>query len=530
MFSHLKENLLYTLCGIVAAAAVLFGAYKLGAVRESMNRREHVQELEQENARLKQGEEDAAVDRRVSEQMAEIARDQRMLSDAQRDSAEKQRNLADELRVEAQRESQAARAAEAQAVTARHEAEAASEEAKKERLKALEQEQAALLSKRISDTLRYRDLARLLGNRSLLARESGNDSLARRLAYTAWYFLKNYSDNLYQPEVYQALGYDDKMEKLSPHHSAIYDVDSSVDSTSCIACSGYGEILRWKGGNVETLFYDKRFDFRSMVQERDAVWALSFDGHLCRIATTGAKRMEDYQLPEGEYFHLQQLPENRLLAGARHQVVIFDIRTRSIIQDSVRLFPEKRLLTTMPTEKEVFFFYDNGTIGRTPYSTKVNSEVPSPIKEPITAAHYDNASNLAYVGCVSGRIYVLKDGGKIFARLIGHSSAITDFTILHKQRLLLSVGRDMELHIWNMKRIAAGKPVESTRYKVDAWPLSIAPIASRVVCGLATGKLIMWESAVEKLAQATRERMNGGLTESEWNTFVGANVDYVKLK
>lgn len=525
MFQRLNRPFLY---GLFVAALALLGAYKLGTMRETRLDEEHVKELERENARLKQGEEDAAVDRRVSEQMAEIARDQRLLSDAQRDSAEKQRTLAEELRAEAQRESRAAHAAEAQANVARREAEAASEEAKRERSKALLQEESALRSKRATDTLRYRDLARLLGSRSLLARESGNDSLARKLAYTAWYFLKNYSDNLYQPEVYQALGYDDKMEKTSPHHSAIYDVDSSVDSTSCIACSGYGEILRWKGGDVETLFYDKRFDFRSMVQERDAVWALSFDGHLCRIGTTGAKRIEDYQLPEGEYFHLQNLPEERLLAGARHLVVIFDKRTRSVI--TVRPFPEKRLLTTMPTEKEVFFFYDNGTIGRTPYSTKVNSEVPSPIKEPITAAHYDDISDLAYVGCQSGRIYVLQEGGKIFTRLLGHSSAITDFTFMPDLHLMLSTGRDKELHIWDMDRIRAGKPVESTRHRMDSWPLSISTLGSHVVCGLVNGKLIMWEFAVDKLAQATRDRINNGLNESEWTTFVGAKVDYVKLK
>ena len=375
MFLRLNRPFLYGLCGILVAALALLGAYTLGTMRETRLDEEHVKELERENARLKQGEEDAAVDRRVSEQMAEIARDQRLLSDAQRDSAEKQRTLAEELRAEAQRESQAARAAEAQANTARREAEAASEEAKRERSRALLQEEAALRSKRATDTLRYRDLARLLGSRSLLARESGNDSLARKLAYTAWYFLSSYGNNVYQPEVFQALGYDDKMEASSPHHSAIYDVDKSVDGKSCIVCTGYGEVLRWRGGKVETLFFDKRYDLRSMVQEPDAVWTLSFDGHLLHISATGKQQqMEDFVLPEGEYFHLQDLPEGRLLAGARHQVVIFDIKTRSIL--TVRPFPEKRLLTTMPTKKEVFFFYDNGTIGRTPYSTKRNSEVP----------------------------------------------------------------------------------------------------------------------------------------------------------
>ena len=81
-----------------------------------------------------------------------------------------------------------------------------------------------------------------------------------------------------------------------------------------------------------------------------------------------------------------------------------------------------------------------------------------------------------------------------------------------------------------MDRIRAEKPVESTRHKMDSWPLSLASIGSRVVCGLANGKLIMWEFAVDKLAQATRNRISSGLNESEWNTFVGAKVDYVKLK
>ena len=329
--------------------------------------------------------------------------------------------------------------------------------------------------------------------------------------------------------LFRSLGYDDKMEAWSPHHSAIYDVDKSVDGKSCIVCTGYGEVLRWRGGKVETLFFDKRYDLRSMVQEPDAVWTLSFDGHLLHISATGKQQqMEDFVLPEGEYFHLQDLPEGRLLAGARHQVVIFDIKTRSIL--TVRPFPGKRLLTTMPTKKEVFFFYDNATMGRTPYSTKQNSEVPSPIKEPITAAHYDETSNLAYVGCQSGRIYVLKEGGIIYTRLLGHSSAITDFTFMPEQHLMLSTGRDKELHIWDVRRIRAGKPVESTRHRMDSWPLSLAPIGSRVVCGLVNGKLIMWEFDVDKLAQATRNRINSGLNENEWNTFVGAKVDYVKLK
>lgn len=529
MFQRQNRTILYGLCGVILAALALFGAYTLGTLRETLQDEEHMKELERENARLRQGEEDAAVDRRVSEQMADIARDQRLISDAQRDSAEKQRSLAEELRAEAQRESHAAHEAEAQANAARREAEAASVEAKRERSKALQQEQAALRSKRETDTLRYRDLARLLGGRSLLARENGNDSLARKLAYTAWYFQKTYGTNQYQPEVFQALVYDDKKEASTQYHSAIYDVDSSMDGKSCIACSGYGEVLRWKGGkDVETLFFDKRYDLRSMVQEQNAVWALSYDGHLLHISATGKQQTEDYILPQGEYFHLQGLPDGLLLAGARHLVVIFNPKEPANLRK--REFPEKRLLTTMPTKNEVFYFYDNGTIGCTPYRTRQHKDdVASPVKEPITAARYDESSGLGFVGGNSGRIYVLK-GNRLIKTLVGHSSSVTDFNIMQRERLLLSVGHDKELHIWDLNRIEEQGSTESTKYKLNSWPLTVSNIGSKVTCGLANGKLIMWEFDVNKLAEATRNRISEGLSHDEWNQLVGARVDYVKLK
>ena len=527
MFPRPKPAVLYALCAVAVAATALYGTYRLGAMHEISYREDHLKELERENARLRQGEEDAAVDRRVSEQMAEIARDQRLLSDAQRDSAEKQRRLAEELREEAQRESRAAREAEAQANSARREAEAASVQANRERTKAEQQEHAALLSKKETDTLRYRDLARLLGNRSLLARENGNENLARKLAYTAWYFQKNYGDNIYQPEVFQALVYDDKKEAMTPHHSAIYDVDVSADGQSCLACTGYGEIIRWQNDKAETLFFDKRYDLRSIVLEADAVWALSFDGRLCHIRTNGAKTMTEYQLDEGEYFHLQKLPDGFLLAGARHHVVIFDPKTRT--KAHKREFSGKRLLTTMPTDKEVYYFYDDATIGCTPYKTRQYDEMTSPVKEPVTAAHYDKTTGLGFVGGLSGRIYVLR-GNTLIKRLVGHSASVTDFSVMAKQRLLLSVGHDKELHIWNLNRIEEQKAIESTKYRVDSWPLTVTEINSKVVCGLASGNLIMWEFDVEKLAAATRNRISEGLNRDEWNVFVGNKVDYVKLK
>lgn len=179
---------LIVLVGIVVAGLVIAAAYYLGMMRGVETDEQRFVNMQAELQRLKEGEEKASVAKRVAEQMEEIARDQRMMSDAQRDSAEKQRLLAEEYAREAQRESELAREAEAKANAARQEAEAASQEAQRERAKAEEKELEALRSKNDADTLGYRNLARTLGNASVLARENDNLTLARKLALTSWYF------------------------------------------------------------------------------------------------------------------------------------------------------------------------------------------------------------------------------------------------------------------------------------------------------------------------------------------------------
>lgn len=514
------------LTGIVIAGLTLAAVFQMGMVRGTKADEQRFKEMEAELQRLKDGEEKASVAKRVAEQMEEIAHDQRMMSDAQRDSAEKQRLLAEEYAREAERESQLAREAEAKANAARQEAEASSLEAQRERAKAEQKEMEALRSKNDADTLGYRNLARTLGNASVLARENDNLTLARKLALTSWYFQERYGDDKYQAEVFRALVSDDIVETMSPSHSAIYDIDMSYDGKAFVICTGYGEILKWKDGNLKTIFSDKKYDWRGMIQTQGGMWALSFNGSLCHIGNTG--KMEEYTLPGAEYFMLKELPDGRLLACARHRAVLFDVQKR--VPFVVREELNKRFNVMAITHHEVLYFFSDGSVGITDLATGRYSTPRPSGKNIVTAAQFDKRTDILYVGLSSGNIMVMQKGGVLYKQLVGHKAAITGLTLVPKENLLLSIGRDKELHMWNLDRLDKVRNVVSTSYKFDVWPMCIEAVGSKMLCGMSTGKITQWELSVEQLAKATRDRLTEGLSESEWNHYVGSRVEYMKLK
>lgn len=138
-------------------------------------------------------ERDAAIVKRVSQQMEDIAYQQKAISDKQRDRAEEQSKLAIQMRDKAEVESRAAREAEGQAKLYAKEAEKSAREADGQREIAIshqkmaeEQRDQANYAKSITDTLSYRTLGRTLGNLSVTQHETGNTEIANLLAYASW--------------------------------------------------------------------------------------------------------------------------------------------------------------------------------------------------------------------------------------------------------------------------------------------------------------------------------------------------------
>ena len=197
----LRTIISYALTGLLVVAGVAAVSYRMG-VRKSQKELAAVQE---EMGRLLAAEEDAAIVKRVSQQMEDIAYQQKAISDQQRDRAEEQSILAIRNAARAEMESRAAREAEHKANAAADVAEQERANAERQQLIALEQRDEATYARNVADTLNRRTQARSLAVTSQVRREAGEPETADLLAFASWYFLKNNRGNQFNSETFKAL-------------------------------------------------------------------------------------------------------------------------------------------------------------------------------------------------------------------------------------------------------------------------------------------------------------------------------------
>ncbi|MBR5906577.1 MAG: hypothetical protein IKZ51_09030, partial [Bacteroidales bacterium] len=188
-----------TALAVLAGVAVLF--YHLG----SKQSQRELAAMQEEMDRLVESEKDAAIVKRVSQQMEDIAYQQKAISDRQRDRAEEQSILATQNAARAEMESRAAHEAELKANAAATLAEKERANAEKQQAIAVEQRDEATYARNVADTLNRRTQARSLAVSSQVRREAGETEVADLLAYASWYFLKNNRGNQYYSETFKSL-------------------------------------------------------------------------------------------------------------------------------------------------------------------------------------------------------------------------------------------------------------------------------------------------------------------------------------
>ena len=186
----MKTSKTIILAGVAAVivAAVGWLGYTLGREAKQRDHNELLYEVE----KLRAEEKDAAVTKRVSQQMEAIAYEQMNVSNMQRDRAEEQSRLAEANAARAEEQS---RLAQANAERAQQQSLLAEKNEQIARMAAKEaeaQRDAANYSKSISDTLSFRTLSRSLGTTSISQNEISNRELSQILAYASWYFVDKY--------------------------------------------------------------------------------------------------------------------------------------------------------------------------------------------------------------------------------------------------------------------------------------------------------------------------------------------------
>ena len=550
----LRSEILYAVAALAVLAGVAIAFYQLGS-RQS---RRELTAMQEEMDRLVEAEKDAAIVKRVSQQMEDIAYQQKAISDQQRDRAEEQSVLATRNAARAEMESRAAREAEHKANAAADVAEKERANAERQQVIALEQRDQATYARNVADTLNRRTQARSLAVSSQVRREAGEADVADLLAYASWYFLKNNRGNQYFSDTFKSLtlatgGVPRHKVKENGAVNAISQVPGQAGQ--CIAVTNYGEV-EWLTAGIsggtrritsKPLLFNSAYDFRDVQVMDGNIYALSLKGPLCILDFNG--KLQEVPLPEGQYFRLVRMGKGLLLAARRSLSWYSDGK----ISGSEPL--AKPLSALCDRNGVICLFFTDGSYAEMDLSGDIQEKTPL-LQEVVTTAYYDAATDCLLLGVEGGNVYPVNKYNRVLETLAAHKSRCADIAMM--KDIIITGGYDKNAFIWSMDNLlfesgltfreelqhrAASKRVLDDRkiptewlvpvdYPFDGWTLAVAADTDGKTAwiGTSAGSVMLLNSSADDMAGQLYGKLNRNLTEQEWTRYVGASIPYMTFK
>ena len=552
-----RSNISFILVALfVVLLAVLTGFY-IGKGRA----RSEISRLESELKQMETAQKDAAIVKRVSQQMEDIAYQQKAISDQQRDRAEEQSVLAIRNAQRAEMESRAAHEAELKATAAAKTAQEERANAERQQEIALEQRDEATHARNVADTLNRRTQARSLAVSSQVRREAGEDEVADLLAYASWYFLKNNRGNQYYSETFKSLILStDGILRYKMKENGAVNAISKVPGTGeqCVAVTNYGEV-EWltaslntqaKRINSKTLLFDPEYDFRDVTVIGTEIYALSFNGRLCILDFKG--NLKVLYLPQSDCLKLVE-SDGKLLIAGRNSLCWYSFQDKKV-SGSIAL--AKPLSAIVDRENVICLFYADGSYAEMDGSGRIEEKTPL-LKMVVTAAYYDKGTECLLLGVNDGTVYPVNKYNRPIEVLAAHKSRCMSIT-MHDD-VVVSGGYDKSVYIWKMdnlmfesglnfreemklKESVANRVVKSNEiptewlvpvdYNFDGWTLAVCGDSDgkTVWVGTSAGSVMMFNSSADDMAQQLYYRIDRNMTQQEWTRYVGVSIPYMKFK
>lgn len=550
----IRTDILYAVIALAVAAGLVIVAYRIGYNRS----RAEIASLHEEMERLEEAGKEAAVVKRVSQQMEDIAYQQKAISDQQRDRAEQQSILATRNAEIAEQESRAAREAELKAHAAAEVAERERANAERQQEIAVEQRDEANHAKNVADTLNRRTQARSLAANSQLRREAGDAELANLLAYASWYFLKNNRGNQYFSDTFKSLT---QATSGVPRHKmrengSVTAMAKVLDGPGqCVALTNYGEV-EWLRATTEggtrkivskQLLFNPDYDFRDAKYLKGKIYAVSLKGPLCILDVSG--KCEVVPLPEDDYFKVLRANGRILLAG-RHSLCWYADGKIT----GQRQLP-RALSAIVEREGTIGLFYQDGSYAEMDASGKIEEKKPL-IGPVVTYAYYSTSFQCLLLGTAEGAVYPVNKYNRVLEVLAAHKAKCVDITMQGPN--VVTGSYDKSIYIWNLDNLtfesglSFREELELARvdrrkvnpgdipaewlvpvdYSFDGWTLSVCGDVDgkSVWVGTSTGNIMLLNSSADDMAAQLHDKLGRNLTQQEWARYVGVSIPYMTFK
>lgn len=498
-----------------------------------------LEDVKSENQRMslkitesEQKQKDAIIQKRISEQLEEIAQQQKVITENQKTIALEQRSIAEQKQFEAIVQKQVADKAKTRA-------ENAFQDAEQQRKIAVLQKDAAEKAEKNANRLRMLSLGQSLSARSINLNNTGNDSLASMLALSAWQFISDNNGDLYQSELFQALKASSKESNtLKAHQGFIRDLSimpgSGMQGMNMVSVDQNGEIIFWTGPLSDlmptSIWKNQDYDLRNT--------CFNLDGSQLAVSDAKGNIIVLDQPYKDSKFYITKQSDTRIRAmvyisgnklAFTEDANILGMDTHSQGSSVQQIYGHSQDITALlfSTEQNTFFFSDDK--GAT-YSLKnqagASAELIFKIEGEISSLCLDGTNQLA-VGTNSGRIYVYDARTRATTELIGHVSQVNDLAFSND--LLISLGYDKTVRLWNLKSGSA-ESIVIEEQNDWAYCLNVLPETEKVISAGADKQLRITTINPRELADLVAAQVKRDFTQEEWNTYVDPTIELKSFK
>lgn len=513
--------------------------YYLGTRSDDAQDNALLQELEQMRSEAEQ----AAVVKRVSQQMEEIAYQQKALSDSAAEEARQQSVLARNNARKAEEESRRARQAQQEAQIERQNAEREAKVAMEAEREAIMMRDEAQLQRQKSDHLMYLTIARTLSGLAVTNFDNRNTEIGKVLTLQAYRMLRDGGGNLYTSEMYRAVA-----ESLGllhsfnmPTHSMVSDLDLlPAPHIGCVAVSSYGEVMMLtlrKGqtrAEQKLLFADKSYYFKSVVPMDDYIILMDQAGSLYTMTYDGRISEKWQTLNDVSVKYMYRLKNNLIVVRCSDRLIWVNTKNHKRLFEYVSNKPMETIYVQRDNDRNllsIYLFLDGGLCRKLSPVGQLESEMQLGYTEPCGEAFVDQ-DGLIFVGLGSGHIFHTMDG--LQTNFINHH--ISDINGVYvKDSVCLSLSFDHKICISDLRLMKKGMEhewVEPAAYSVTGWPWAVNVSSSPFIpmeiawVGCSGGEVIQLPILMTEMGKALENAGIRNMTRAEWSEYVGNNLDY----